>query len=166
MTTQETAQDNLINLTIKDVAPFTALCFTTQATLRTLDQHSHAPERLYQEAQRLRLIPSGPLQYIYTDVNGNADNVFHLDIILPVNEVVGEPNDLSFITVRPFHCVTHTHVGPWSDFPELYDALFAEFYRKGYQGGSIVREVYTVVDFENPVNCVTEIQIGLAQTPA
>jgi effector-binding domain-containing protein len=160
MTIQETASG--LDLLVKDVAPFTSLSFTTQTTLQQLNQYNYIPEKLCNEASRLGLIPAGPIQYIYTDVNGDPTNVFQLTIALPVEQVKGEPDGFSFTTFREFHCLSYNHVGSWSEFPELYDNLFAKFHQDGYQGGSLVREVYTIVDFENPENCVTEIQIGLA----
>ncbi|MFD2573362.1 GyrI-like domain-containing protein [Spirosoma soli] len=159
MTTQQTAL--AIDLISKDVTPFTALTFTTQATLQTLEQYNSVPEKLYNEAQRLGVTPTGAIQYIYTDVNGDSGHAFQLSIALPVSDTQGIPNGFTYTTFRSFRCVSYTHVGPWSDFPALYNMLFAQFHREGYKGGSIVREVYTVVDFEDPANCVTEIQISI-----
>lgn len=160
MTTPETITD--LTLAVKDVAPFTALSFSTKTTLRDLNQHNYVPETLYNEANRLGLNPTGPIQYIYTDATGDPSRVFQLDIALPVDQAKGEPDGFSFTTFRDFHCVSYTHTGSWSEFPELYDNLFAKFRQDAYQGGNFVREVYRVVDVENPANCVTDIQIGLA----
>ncbi|GAB3502099.1 hypothetical protein GCM10027341_29680 [Spirosoma knui] len=156
MTTQQTTDTDL---RATDVDPFTALCFTTQTTLQAMNEHNHIPEKLYAEASRLGLFPTGPIHYVYTDITGNSANVFQLNIVLPIERATGESNEFSVTTFRPFRCVSYTHTGSWSEFPTIYNALFAHFHRERYQGGSVVREVYVVVDIENPANCVTEIQI-------
>ncbi|GAB3553071.1 GyrI-like domain-containing protein [Spirosoma fluminis] len=148
-----------IDLHATDVEPFTALCFTTQTTLQAMNEHNHIPEELYAEADRLGLFPAGPIHYVYTDVTGNPANAFQLNIVLPIERAKDESNVFSVTTFRPFRCVSYTHTGSWSEFPTVYNTLFAQFYGEGYQGGSIIREVYVVVDIENPANCVTEIQI-------
>lgn len=159
MTTQsEIPADALL---VKETEPFTALTFTTRATLRTMQQHSHVPERLYAEAERLGTTPGGPIQYVYTGASGDETNEFLLEIALPVSGFLGQPDGFTLKTFEPFRCVSYTFAGPWNEFMTMYDALFAAFYQQGYQTDQRVREVYTVVDMENPTNCVTDIQIGL-----
>lgn len=161
MTTQLSIPENALQS--KETQSFSALCFTTRATLKTLSQHyPHVAEGLYAEANRLGLDITGPIQWIYTGVSGDETNEFQLEIGLPVRQP-GAPSDQFTYQIFPdFRCLTYTHTGPWSDFGELYDALFAQLYRNGYRNDGRVREIYAVVDFENLANCVTEIQIGLA----
>lgn len=149
-------------LSEKETEPFTALTFSTRATLKTMNQHNYVPDELCQEAQRLSLTPAGPIQYIYTDVTGDETNEFLLEIALPVSGTVSQPGE-PFVanTFLPFRCVSYTFTGPWTDLMPTYDALFPAFYQAGYQTDQRVREVYSVVDFDNPQNHVTEIQIGL-----
>ncbi len=161
MTTQLSIPENALQL--KEAVPFTALCFTTRATLKTLSQHfPHIAEGLYAKADRLDLDITGPVQWIYTGVNGDETNEFQLEIALPVRRPGGLSDQFSYQVFPAFRCLTYTYTGLWSDFGALYDALFAQLYRDGYQGNGHVREIYAVVDFENLANCVTEIQIGLA----
>ena len=159
MTTQVEISQNA--LLVKETGPFTALCFTTQATLQTIEQYNGVPEQLYVEAERLGVQPTGPIQYVYTGVNGDETNEFRLEIALPVQETAGAPNGLAYKTFEPFRCVSYTYRGAWDTFMAVYDALFAQFHRHGYQTDGRVREVYAVVDFEDRDNCVTEFQIGL-----
>lgn len=159
MTTQPTAP--VVDLLVKETEPFTALSFTTRATLRSLTQHSHVPENLYHEADRLGLLPTGPIQYVYTGVNGDETNEFQLAIALPVLRAGNQPFGFSYQQFPAFRCASYNHTGSWADFPEVYDALFSQFYQEGYQNDGRVREMYAVVDLENPANCVTEIQVGL-----
>lgn len=149
-------------LSIIETKPFNALTYATQATLRDLNGLNAIPGELYQEAERLGLIPTGAIQYIYEGVNGDETNVFRLEIALPVDAVEIESEKFTLKTFAPFHCVSYTFAGPWDSFMAMYDALFAAFYQAGYTTDRRVREVYNVADFENPENCVTDIQIGLA----
>ncbi len=142
--------------------PFTALTFSTRATLRTLDQHNHVPGELYTEAEQLGLTPTGPIQYIYTGVSGDEFNEFGLEIALPVAHTQTKPFGFSLKTFAPFRCVNHQFTGSWEQLPTVYDALFPAFYQAGHKYNGHVREVYAVVDFDNPDNHVTEIQVGVA----
>ncbi len=155
------------DLEAKETAPFTALGFTTRATLRTLSEHAASvPTELHREITRLGLDIVGPMQWLYTGVNGDETNEFTLDIVVPVREALGQPNDgFSFREIPPFSCLAYTHAGPWSDFPNLYDALFAEIYRAGHRVTDTIREVYKRVDLENPAQCITEIQVELVAEP-
>lgn len=161
MTTQLSIPENA--LSEKETQSFTALCFTTHATLSTLSQYiAGVAENLHCEATRLNLEIAGPIQWIYTGVNGDETNEFQLEIVLPVSQPVTESATFPYKAFPAFRCLSYTHTGSWSEFGEVYDALFGQLYRDGYQNDGYVREVYTVIDFENPALCVTEIQIGLA----
>ena len=160
MTQQITIPENA--LLIKEVQPFNGLCFSTKATLQTLQQHTFdVAENLYQEAARLTLPIAGPIQWVYTGVNSDETNEFQLDIILPILESGEKPDGFSYQILPAFRCATYTYTGPWSDFGELYNLLFSKLYRDGYQNNGYLREVYAIVDRENPSDCVTNIQIGL-----
>lgn len=159
MTTQQMiAEDTLL---VKETESFLALTFTTSATLKTLSEHCHVPENLYDEAGRLNLAVNGPIQYIYTGISGNETTPFQLDIALPIDRQVAIPFAFSYQPFPFFRCLSYTHFGSWGDFPEVYDALFAQLRRAGYQNDGRIREIYMVVDNENCENCVTEIQIGI-----
>ena len=146
----------------QEKAPFTALCFTTRTTLATLSDWNHVPDELYTEADRLGLQMTGPIQYIYTGVTGDVNNEFQLDIAFPIAASADSAGTFSYKTFAGFECAAYTYTGAWTDFPAVYDALFGQLYGSGRQNDGHIREVYAVVDFENPVNCVTEIQISLA----
>jgi catechol 2,3-dioxygenase-like lactoylglutathione lyase family enzyme/predicted transcriptional regulator YdeE len=160
MTTQLSIPET--TLSIKETPAFTALCFSTPATLLTLSQHAPGvAQSLHREADRLNLKVAGPIQWIYTGVNGDETAEFQLEIVLPIHQPGESSDEFSYQTFLPFRCASHTHTGPWSDFGEVYNALFAQLYREGYQNDGRVREVYAVVDFKNWANCVTEIQLGI-----
>ncbi|MVM39980.1 GyrI-like domain-containing protein [Spirosoma sp. HMF3257] len=160
MTTQLTIPENA--LLEKETQPFTAITFTTRTTLQTLSQYApRVAHDLYREASRLHLDIAGPIQWIYTGVTGDQTNEFQLEIVLPIHQPGKQSDNFSYQTFPAFHCLSYTHTGPWSDFGELYDALFGQFHRDGHQTDGRVREVYIIVDLEHMEKCVTEIQIAL-----
>lgn len=160
MTTQITIPEKA--LSVKETESFTALGFTTRATLQTLQQHVFGVvENLHREAARLNLESTGPVQWIYTGVNGDETNEFQLEIVLPIRQPGEQPAEFSYQVLPAFRCAAYVYTGPWSDFGELYDVLFGQLHRDGYQNDGRVREVYTVVDLEDSSNCVTDVQIGL-----
>jgi effector-binding domain-containing protein len=160
MTTQLSIPENALQIT--EVPAFTALTFTTRATLLTLSEHiAGVAEDLRREATRLGLTVTGPIQWIYTGVNGDETNEFQLEIVLPISQPGSISDQFTYEVFAVFRCATYTYTGAWSDFGEVYNALFAQLYRDGYQGDGRVREVYSTVNFENPANCVTEIQIAI-----
>ena len=161
MTTQLLIPENA--LAINETQPFTALCFTTRATLQTLSRHTASvAENLYREAARLNLDVVGPIQWIYTGVTGDMTNEFQLEIVLPISQPGEQSSEFSYKVFPAFRCASYTYTGSWSDFGEVYGALFGQLHRDGYQNDGHVREVYRVVDFDNQANCVTDIQIALA----
>jgi effector-binding domain-containing protein len=151
-------------LPLIDVPATLVLGFTTTATLATMQAYNNVPEQLYEQATRLGLTVSGSIQYIYEGATDDATKEFGLIIALPVREV--EPGTLAeglaFQTLPPFRGTSYTYTGSWETFMEVYDALFPAFTEQGHTYSGQVREVYTVVDFEQPDRCVTQILIGVA----
>ncbi|GAB4001124.1 hypothetical protein GCM10028807_56450 [Spirosoma daeguense] len=161
MTTQLSIPVNA--LSVQETTPFTALTFTTRTTLSTISQYVRTvAEDLYAEAARLNLDVSGPIYWVYTDARGDENHEFQLEIALPISQPGESSSQFSYKTFPSFRSANYTYAGPWSDFKEVYAILFGQFYRDGYQGNGNVREVYTVIDFENQENCVTDIQIEIA----
>jgi predicted transcriptional regulator YdeE len=144
--------------------PFTALCFQTHTTLTRLKQGvGDAPERIIAEASRLGLSITGPMGFQYDGVAGDVMQEFDLLIVVPIAARGAEPTGFSYQTIPPFHCVTYTYKGPWEGLSAMYDALFPAFYAQGHTYNKQVREVYSVVDFADKNNHVTEIQVGVAK---
>jgi effector-binding domain-containing protein len=139
------------------------LGFSTTATMAIMDTFSNVPEQLYHEAARLGLTISGPILYGYDGADEDTTKEFGLTIALPVREA--EPGTLregfSYQTIPAFRATSYTYTGPWDTLMEVYDALFRAFYQQGHAYSGHVREVYTVVDFEQPDRCVTDILIGI-----
>lgn len=161
MTTQQTAP--VIDLQVKQVAPFSALCFTTRTTLPSLSQYyGTIADSLYREAERLTLNVTGQIQWIYTGVNGAETNEFQLDIALPIHQPGQESEEFNYHVFGAFRCACHTHNGTWSELATVYNTLFPQFYQLGYQNDGRVREIYKLIDLHNLANCITEIQIAIA----
>ncbi len=160
MTMQQSIPKNALSVT--EIKPFTALCFTTRATLQALSQYAPSvAQNLHREAARLHLEITGPIQWVYTGISSTETTGFQLEIVLPISQPGDSSDEFAYKTFPAFRCASYTHTGPWSDFGELYNTLFAQLYRDGYQNDGRVREIYTTVDMENPANCVTELQISI-----
>lgn len=149
-------------LEVSTAPAFLALCFTSRATLPTIPQLGYIPPKLYADAARLGLTIAGPIQYIYEGATGDVTNEFTLTIALPIQEQEAGTLSEGFVyeTLPAFRCTRYTYTGAWDTLMAMYDALFPAFYQQGYTYTGQLREVYAVVDLEQPGRCVTEIQIG------
>ncbi len=142
--------------------PFTALCFQTRTTLTGLKQGvGDAPERLYAETGQLGLTIAGPMHFHYDGVAGDVTKEFDLLIVVPIVAEGAPSDEFSYQNIPPFHCATYTYKGPWEGLSVMYDALFPAFHAQGHTYNNQVREVYSVVDFADTNNHMTEIQVGL-----
>ncbi len=162
MTTELEVPEQALRVT--EIPAFTALTVSLRATLPNLVERAMPlDEALRAEVARLGL-PEAPTQWIYTGVSADPTNEFGLTIALPVPAPLDEPTEgFQFQTVPAFRCASYAFRGRWSDFSVLYDVLFAQLYRDGHRYNGHVREVYRVVDLERPEQCVTDIQLGLAE---
>lgn len=150
-------------LTLTDAPTYLAICFSTRATLPMLAQLGHVPPRLYDEAARLGLTITGPVQYIYEGATGAINKEFTLTIALPIQEMEAGilSEEITVKTIPGFRCATCTYTGSWDTLMALYGALFPAFYAQGYTYNGQLREVYRGIDREEPGRCVTDIQIGV-----
>lgn len=160
--TTDTQPIAMPTLGVIDVPAFAALCFTTKATLPQVPQLGYVPPQLYDDATRLGLTIAGPIQYIYEGVTGDDTNEFALTIALPIHEP--EPGTLSeglvFARIPAFRGTTFNYTGAWDTFRAMYNALFPAFHEQGYVYSGSFREVYTVVNLEQPDLCQTIVQIS------
>lgn len=148
---------------IKNAPLLTTLAFSTRTTLPELNPFVRTVARqLYREAARLDLEVTGPIIWQYDGVDGKPETVFQLDILLPVQSAQGQPgNNLVFKQVAAFSCASVEHTGSWNELAIVYPALRSQLMQEGYHQGALSREVYTNVDFDNPANNVTEIQVQI-----
>lgn len=116
---------------------------------------------LYRDAAAQNLEVTGPVYWIYTGMDGNPNTVFKLDIVLPVTRPETYTGAFSVTQVDSIKCLFTTHFGSWEKLPETYGMLFREIGQKGYVPTGICREMYVHMDFDNPQNDATEVQIGI-----
>lgn len=143
----------------KKVEAQTVLAYSTKATLKTITTAAgNTPEEIMQKAEELGLEVSGPQVWQYQNCDGKPDSLFDLDICLPVKEAKGDAGKFHFDTLPEVNCIVEMHKGAWGNLSDTYNRILGEISRKGIAPSNMSREVYLVCDFENPENCLTEVQ--------
>lgn len=146
----------------KSIPAIPVIFFTARTSLKDIQQFvGKVAEQLYAEAARRHLLPTGPLHWIYNGADGKPDTIFTLEICLPVNKEPAEESVFLFKELPPFNCVSVMHHGAWDHLYETYDRVIADIYASGKQMTGFCREQYLYMDFNNPVNNLTEVQIGI-----
>jgi effector-binding domain-containing protein len=119
---------------------------------------------IYKEAINSGYEITGPVYWIYYGMDGNPDTRFNLEIAVPVQEKRIPRNGFICKTIDPMECSTLVHKGTWDNLSQSYSLLIDELTKSGRVLNGIAREVYINIDFENPENNITEIQLGLNPT--
>jgi effector-binding domain-containing protein len=146
----------------KHVPPIPVIFFSTRTSLKELGQFTYSiAKKLYEEAAKQGLLPSGPLQWIYIGADGKADTVFALEIALPVHGQVKKDSAFPHKQLPPFDCISTIHHGAWEHLFETYDHLIDDIHSKGRKMTGFCREQYLYMDLDNPANNITEVQIGI-----
>ncbi|TLX77032.1 GyrI-like domain-containing protein [Labilibacter sediminis] len=117
------------------------------------------PNLIAQELAKQAIEPTASQIWNYIDCDGKPDTEFTLEICFPVKQRGEDTNDVSFKTLNNFSCISHVHEGPWNEFSDVYEKLFAGICKDGYTPTGQCREVYHHCDFEDQSKCVTEIQV-------
>lgn len=120
--------------------------------------------QLYAEAEATGLEVCGPVEFIYTGLNGGMDSPFELSILIPIAKRKKTKSAKPFIQDRtkPFRCAAAEHNGSMETIRITYSALFDTLKRAEHKTTDEFREVYhNWVSYYSPFN-VTEIQVGLA----
>lgn len=146
---------------IKELNPIRVLQFSTETSLQELEKYVRIKaHELYKEAAKCDLEVTGPVYWIYSGMNGNPTAKFHLDIAIPVhgNTYTGKFN---LAQHDAFKCISAIHKGGWEKLAETYGLIFREIREKGIVPTSVCRELYIHMDFEDPSNNITEIQVGI-----
>ncbi len=139
-------------------------CFSTEATLMELGNYIRVKaHETYIEAVKNKLEITGPIYWIYYGMDGNPETKFKLDIGVPVQNSKPISNGFSCKPIEQMEFATCIHEGSWDNFSQSYLSLVAEVMKSGRMPNGIAREVYINIDFENPENNRTEIQLGLIQ---
>jgi effector-binding domain-containing protein len=104
---------------------------------------------------------TGPCYWNYFGMDANPETIFTLEIAMPVY-FDGNYNGIFKIKKMPeFKCASAIHNGFWTEMGVAYQKLIGEILAKGFQMSGESREVYINIDFAEPKNNITEIQIGL-----
>jgi effector-binding domain-containing protein len=138
------------------------LYFTTQTTIPQLSLYvAEVARKLYGEAARQNLLPVGPQQWIYYGLDGSPETIFTLEIALPVDKMPGDNSIFPFKELPSFKCVAAIHRGCWENLSETYQKLYESLHAQGLTANKISRELYLNIDFKNPKNAVTLVQVGV-----
>ena len=144
---------------IKTTPPINVLYFTTTTTLKELGQYVFSvAKKLYAEAARQDLLPSGPIHWLYYNCNGIPDDPFTLEIALPVLTAPSQSSEFLFKELPSFHSISHLYNGPWDKLPVAYNEIFTWGRSNGHSLTENFREVYL---FINNNYQLTEINVGI-----
>jgi effector-binding domain-containing protein len=135
-----------------------------QQITTTLKEINHfigdTPAKVAEEAIKKGYKIIGPQIWNYTGVDGNPDSRFSVDICFPV-ENSSETEDPYTKYLEGFNGACYILKGPWSELNSAYSILISEMETQNLKPSDKCREVYHLCDFENPINCITEIQLGI-----
>ena len=149
-------------MVIKSVPAIPVLFFTTRTALKDIAQYvGTVAKQLYAVAAKQELLPTGPLQWIYLGADGKPDTVFTLEIALPVDGLPKEESLFLYKELPPFECVSTLHHGAWEHLYKTYDRVIGDVLANGKSLSGFCREQYLYMDFNNPANNITEVQIGI-----
>lgn len=146
---------------IKKAPSMNLFCFSTEATLMELGKYVRVKaHETYIEAIKNNLEITGPIYWIYYGMDGDPNTKFKLDIGVPVQLPKPTSGGFSCKTIEKMELATCIHEGSWNNLPKSYSLLISEIMESGRILSGIAREVYINIDFENPENNITEIQLG------
>ena len=146
---------------IKTHPAMTVLYSTHQTTIGELDQFvGTVVKELYTEAVRNDVLVSGPAYWLYYGLDGQPETVFTLEIALPIQ---GKMNESRFATkeLPSFKAASHVHENAWTRMPGTYAQILQFVPFNKYKITGEFREIYWNIDFNNPENNLTEVQVGV-----
>ncbi len=120
-------------------------------------------ERIFKEADELKLVTNGPCEFIYFGCTGNAEEPFDLRIAIPVEKKKTNPELFEYYESPAFVCVYQDYQGSMKNIGDGWDSFCAEAENDGFRfsDGGHVREVYKKwIGFDDSQN-ITELQIEI-----
>lgn len=146
---------------IKTHPPVTVLFSTHQTSLNTLHQYvGIVLKDLLAEAASLQALISGPVYWVYHGADGKPDTQFTLEIALPVQGVTTSQK-FGVKQLPAFKALVHEHVGAWEELPSVYGQLLKHIDDRKIPMNDECREIYVNIDFQNPANNITTVQMGI-----
>jgi len=118
-------------------------------------------EVLMQRVAELGVNPTGAQVWEYKGCDGDVEKEFDLLISIPVDRKADDGNGFTFTELAPIKCASMIHKGAWSELGTSYCVLMKELEQQNLVFTGTSREIYLNCDFENPQNCITEIQVEI-----
>ena len=143
--------------------PVTVLYSAHQVTIKQLGDFGPLIKELYAEAAKNDAFVSGPLYYIYHGADGNPDTIFTLEVAIPVQGNIST-SKFAVKHLTPFKAITYRHEGPWEQLPGSYIQIMKYVDENKIPLNEECRELYFNMDFENPENNITEVQVGVFES--
>ncbi|MCF2499826.1 GyrI-like domain-containing protein [Dyadobacter chenhuakuii] len=150
----------------KTIPPIHVLYFETETSLNELMGYVRlVAHRLYREAIRKEMEITGPIYWIYNGADGNPETRFNLTIALPVSVYDAPLTDSEFSLkyLETFNCLAGHLYGSWEGLGKIYNELISDVLAKNLIMSGENREMYLNMDFQNPENNITEVQIGITK---
>ena len=149
-------------MTIKTHPPVTILYSEYQTTLKDLKQFTgEEVKKLYAEAVSKNAFIAGPGYWIYKGADGNPDTVFTLEIAVPVQGLTKPSGNFKLKELPAFKAAVQIHEGSWERLAETYGQMIQQLNGKKMALNNECRELYINVDFQQPENNITEVQVGI-----
>ncbi|HWB94365.1 MAG TPA: GyrI-like domain-containing protein [Puia sp.] len=140
----------------------TVLYSTRQATLKELPSFSGSVVReLYRYVADLDLLVCGPQYCFYYGVDGRPETKFTLEVALPVQGNIPTAVLPYFKRIPAFRCLVSRFDGPWEGIAEEYQRMLQYISDNQLKMSGIYAESFLHIDFDDPANQITEIQIGI-----
>jgi effector-binding domain-containing protein len=147
---------------------------TREATLSDLPAFAGTVVReLYQYVADLDLLVCGPQYWFYYGMDGQPgaaggglptrnDTKFTLEICLPVRGKIPTALLPWFKCIPAFRCLSSRYEGPWGGLAEHYQKMIAHISANDQKMSGIFAESFLHLDFDQPENQITEVQIGIS----
>lgn len=161
------------NMLIRTHPYMNVLYSTRQAILGDLPTLAGTVVRdLYRYVADLDLLVCGPQYWFYHGVDGKptaaggeqqvmSEHRFTVEVALPVQGKIPMAVLPYFKRIPPFRCLSSRYEGPCEGIAEEYQRMLAYVSDKELKLSGIYAESFLHIDFDDPANQITEIQIGL-----
>lgn len=145
-------------------APINFLYFYEETTINELKRFLPVGQELIREAVRIGVPLTGPVHWHYYGFTGAPDQVFLLEVCLPIGEIpVDYDGKFHLKRTEAFECACALHSGSWYDLPATYQKMLEFIAAAGLKPIGQNREIYINVDFVDPDANETIVQMGIQQ---
>ena len=147
---------------IKEIKPINFLFHRAEVKVSDLANQIPIAKKLFKEAVRLDLHPTGPIHWHYFGFSGDESKSFVLEVSLPVSSIPADyDGEFHFKRTENFRAATLVHEGSWYEMPNSYGTLISFMQENQLKASGVNRELYINGDFMYPDANITEIQIGI-----